>query len=205
MSKPKNSKPAKRETGKTGRRVGAKKASPRTGASRRESRIITFYSYKGGTGRTMALANVAWILASVGRRVLVIDWDLEAPGLHHYFRPFLSDPDLERTPGMIDFFAEFAEAARREAQDGEAGAQGHSEETWYVPLTKLHRYALPIDYAFKPLPGHKEAGRIDLIPAGRQGASYRVLIDSSDWNSFYKDLGGGIFLGGSQGGTAQAL
>ena len=29
-------------------------------------RIITFYSYKGGTGRTMALANTAWILASNG-------------------------------------------------------------------------------------------------------------------------------------------
>ena len=27
-------------------------------------RILTFYSYKGGTGRSMALANVAWILAS---------------------------------------------------------------------------------------------------------------------------------------------
>jgi len=42
--------------------------------------IITFYSYKGGTGRSMALANIAWILASNGKRVLIIDWDLEAPG-----------------------------------------------------------------------------------------------------------------------------
>ena len=45
-------------------------------------RIITFYSYKGGTGRSMALANIAWLMASAGRQVLVIDWDLEAPGLH---------------------------------------------------------------------------------------------------------------------------
>jgi len=56
--------------------------------------IITFYSYKGGTGRSMALANVAWVLASNGRRVLVIDWDLEAPGLHRYFKPFLLDKEL---------------------------------------------------------------------------------------------------------------
>src|SRR5581483_10947473 len=41
----------------------------------RNGRIVTFYSYKGGTGRSMALANVAWLLASGGRRVLVIDWD----------------------------------------------------------------------------------------------------------------------------------
>jgi MinD superfamily P-loop ATPase len=53
------------------------------------SKIITFYSYKGGAGRSMALANVAWILASNGKRVLTVDWDLEAPGLHRYYMPFL--------------------------------------------------------------------------------------------------------------------
>ncbi len=52
-------------------------------------KIVTFYSYKGGTGRTMALANVGWILASTGLKVLVIDWDLDSPGLHRYFHPFV--------------------------------------------------------------------------------------------------------------------
>src|ERR1051326_8441520 len=65
-------------------------------------RIATFYSYKGGTGRSMALANFAWIMAASGKRVLAIDWDLEAPGLHRYFRPFLVDPDLFETDGLID-------------------------------------------------------------------------------------------------------
>jgi len=41
--------------------------------------VITFYSYKGGTGRTMALANVATLLSNK-YKVLIIDWDLEAPG-----------------------------------------------------------------------------------------------------------------------------
>ncbi|HEV3330507.1 MAG TPA: tetratricopeptide repeat protein [Bryobacteraceae bacterium] len=49
------------------------------------SRIVTFYSYKGGVGRTFALANIAVLLAKRGRKVLIIDWDLEAPGLHRYF------------------------------------------------------------------------------------------------------------------------
>ena len=40
----------------------------------RDGKVVTFYSYKGGTGRTMALANVAWILASSGKRVLAVDW-----------------------------------------------------------------------------------------------------------------------------------
>jgi MinD-like ATPase involved in chromosome partitioning or flagellar assembly len=47
--------------------------------------IITFYSYKGGVGRTMALANVAVLLARRGLRVMMVDWDLEAPGLHQFF------------------------------------------------------------------------------------------------------------------------
>jgi MinD-like ATPase involved in chromosome partitioning or flagellar assembly len=43
--------------------------------------IVTFYSLRGGVGRTTALASTASILASRGRRVLCIDMDLEAPGL----------------------------------------------------------------------------------------------------------------------------
>ena len=49
------------------------------------SQIITFYSYKGGVGRSMALANVATLLSKWGKRVLMIDWDLEAPGLENFF------------------------------------------------------------------------------------------------------------------------
>jgi cellulose biosynthesis protein BcsQ len=47
--------------------------------------IVTFYSYKGGVGRSMGLANIAVLLAQRGQRVLVIDWDLEAPGVERYF------------------------------------------------------------------------------------------------------------------------
>lgn len=49
------------------------------------SRIITFYSYKGGVGRTFALANIGVLLAQKGKKVLLMDWDLEAPGLDRYF------------------------------------------------------------------------------------------------------------------------
>jgi len=46
--------------------------------------VVTFYSYKGGVGRSFALANIAVLLARWGHRVLTIDWDLEAPGLERY-------------------------------------------------------------------------------------------------------------------------
>ncbi|MFS8098892.1 tetratricopeptide repeat protein [Lentzea alba] len=52
--------------------------------------IVTFYSYKGGVGRSFCLANVAVQLARWGNRVLCVDFDLDAPGLHEYFRPFLN-------------------------------------------------------------------------------------------------------------------
>jgi MinD-like ATPase involved in chromosome partitioning or flagellar assembly len=43
--------------------------------------IVTFYSFKGGVGRTTALVSCAWQLAREGKRVAVLDLDLEAPGL----------------------------------------------------------------------------------------------------------------------------
>ena len=65
--------------------------------------ITTFYSFKGGVGRTMALVNATVALAKRGRRVLVVDFDLEAPGLDTF--------DLFRSPkpvpGVIDFVAEY--------------------------------------------------------------------------------------------------
>ena len=45
---------------------------------------VTFYSYKGGGGRTLALINTAAYLAEKGNRVLLLDFDLEAPGLDEF-------------------------------------------------------------------------------------------------------------------------
>lgn len=71
---------------------------------RRKQRIprtITFYSFKGGVGRTTALTHVAWILAMRGRKVIAIDLDLEAPGLSSLL-------NLTSTPehGIVDYFYE---------------------------------------------------------------------------------------------------
>src|SRR5579863_9554126 len=85
-----------------------------------QGQVITFYSYKGGTGRTMALANVAWLLASSGKRVLAVDWDLESPGLPRYFNPFLSAEAVRDAPGVIDLIREFdTEASRRQRRKEE--------------------------------------------------------------------------------------
>jgi hypothetical protein len=129
----------------------------------------------------MALANIAWVLASNGRRVLVIDWDLEAPGLHRYFAPFLLDPRLEFSEGLIDFFVNYAEAATKES--GGAG-----DANWFVPYSNLLQYANSLDWQFSG------DGTIDFVPAGRQNGGYSSRVSSFDWRRFYEQFDGGLFL-----------
>jgi hypothetical protein len=150
------------------------------GGAQRAGRIVTFYSYKGGTGRSMALANVAWVLASSGKRVLAIDWDLEAPGLHRYFEPFLADKSLEQSTGVIDFVRDFATAAV--AQEASSGPD------WYEGYSNILAHAIPLDWQF---PG---GGLLHLVPAGKQDAAYAVRVNSFDWQDFYERLGGGVLL-----------
>lgn len=64
-------------------------------------RTVTFYSFKGGVGRTTALAHVAWILALRGRKIVAVDLDLEAPGLSTAFN---LNPQPEY--GIVDYFYE---------------------------------------------------------------------------------------------------
>src|SRR5436189_94654 len=74
--------------------------------------IATFYSYKGGVGRSMALANAAVLLARAGRRVLVVDFDLEAPGIEQYFWYFESE---SAAPGVLDLLADLTTVRPRDS------------------------------------------------------------------------------------------
>jgi MinD-like ATPase involved in chromosome partitioning or flagellar assembly len=49
------------------------------------SRIISIHSYRGGTGKSNTTANIATLLAAGGRRVGVIDTDIQSPGIHVLF------------------------------------------------------------------------------------------------------------------------
>ncbi len=64
-------------------------------------RTVTFYSFKGGVGRTTALTHVASILAMRGRKVVAVDLDLEAPGLSTAF-----NLKLQPKYGIVDYFYE---------------------------------------------------------------------------------------------------
>ncbi|MDA8130393.1 MAG: AAA family ATPase [Elusimicrobia bacterium] len=71
-------------------------------------KFITFYSYKGGVGRSLALVNVAHSLAMKGRKVVILDFDLEAPGLDTMLEFQKSNHDGK---GVIEYISEYKQKA----------------------------------------------------------------------------------------------
>lgn len=63
---------------------------------------IVFFSIKGGVGRSTALAATAWQLAQAGKRVLVLDLDLESPGLSSALLPSERQPKYGITDWLIE-------------------------------------------------------------------------------------------------------
>lgn len=47
--------------------------------------IVSVHSFRGGTGKSNTTANIAAVLASEGKRVGVIDGDIQSPGIHTLF------------------------------------------------------------------------------------------------------------------------
>jgi MinD-like ATPase involved in chromosome partitioning or flagellar assembly len=126
----------------------------------------------------MALANFAWLLAMNNKQVLVIDWDLEAPGVHRYFHPFIEDKELQCTRGLMDFVEDLA---ARAAASPEPLADEEGDVSSYV---------VSLDRAGWNWEEFGDRAGIDLIPAGQQNAGYSKKLNSFDWISFYTKLGG---------------
>jgi MinD-like ATPase involved in chromosome partitioning or flagellar assembly len=49
------------------------------------AKIISIHSFRGGTGKSNIVANIATLLAVRGKRVGVIDTDIQSPGIHVLF------------------------------------------------------------------------------------------------------------------------
>lgn len=65
--------------------------------------VVTFYSFKGGVGRSMSLVNVGVQLAQSGRKVLLVDFDLEAPGLPTFS---LKKPKEDQS-GVLEYVSQY--------------------------------------------------------------------------------------------------
>jgi len=117
--------------------------------------IFTFYSYKGGVGRSMALLNVAYALAGRGRHVLVVDFDLEAPGVSGFMRR-KGEVIGSASHDAIDL----VDWACRAPSTPEASVEALLSEA--PPFEKCH-LPVPTDRRTKLKPRYGEAGRIDVI------------------------------------------
>lgn len=122
------------------------------------TRFVAFYSYKGGVGRTLAMANCARALAASGKKIVLLDFDLEAPGLLH-FDAFQPKNNKKKPAG----FAEYLEVC---LQDG--------------PPEQLDDYI----HECKGLDTDK--GKTWLMPAGRHGEpGYLGFLNRMTWSEFY--------------------
>lgn len=99
--------------------------------------VITFYSLRGGVGRTTALASAARLLAARGRRVLCIDMDFEAPGLPYLFG--LPEPGVDQ--GALPLLLALEEGVDADIRDHVLRAN-EADELYCLPAGTLS-----VDYA----------------------------------------------------------
>ena len=154
--------------------------------------VVTFYSFKGGAGRSMALMNIAIEMAKSGNRVLVVDFDLEAPGLETFNLP---RPKTE-TPGLVDYVQSYL--TNRKAPDvagflyKSAVPLGSHGELWIMPAGMQNsQYAVRLSSINWPSLYTKQDGYFLFEDLKRQWQSFidpdYVLIDS---RTGYTDVGG---------------
>ena len=131
---------------------------------------VTFYSYRGGVGRTTALVNVAVDLALRGRKVLLVDFDLEAPSLASFD---LLRPEGKTHPGLVEFIDEYLRSGK---DTGHRGLRLRGQR--------------------RGVPGHlvsENDGKIWVMPAGRGDDDYWRAFHQIDWKKLY-DLQDGFVL-----------
>lgn len=155
-------------------------------------KVITFYSFKGGMGRTTTLASVALQLVRKKKNVMMIDMDIEAPGLATLFfdddfitngvLDYLLEHAVQGNTDIRDYVKDVTEASLLEEQDGRLYVlpAGKVDENY---IQKLAR----IDYQ-----DHREGAlresMCDMLGAICESYSVDyILIDS---RAGFHDLGG---------------
>ncbi|WP_066675780.1 tyrosine-protein kinase family protein [Clostridium septicum] len=124
-----------------------------------EKKIIAFYSYKGGVGRTSALIQTAYSLAERGKNVALIDLDLESPSFNYVF-----SNDIQSDTGLIDYLHENIYDTNIERNNS-----GLEIDSF---ITKLNKGFL---------------GDIYIIPAGEVNYNYIKKLERIKQNSVYKN------------------
>lgn len=139
--------------------------------------FVVFYSFKGGVGRTLALVNVALLLAKHGRRVLVIDADLEAPGIGR-IKPFSSVS--EDKPGFLDLLLDVI--SRLELNGGLKQADRTPDRNSNLAI-KDYYYKVKRPHGL----GEHRSGSLNFMPSGKKTDDYASRVESLRIGRLYKD------------------
>ncbi|MBS1511799.1 MAG: tetratricopeptide repeat protein [Bacteroidetes bacterium] len=150
----------------------------------RKGQTITFYSYKGGVGRSMALVNIACLAAKENKKILLIDCDLEAPGLHQFFKT------NDDAAGFVDLISDVDEWISTEANNNEEGYCRFMAE-------RFHEYVAanvnPVIAGVKTFNNSMDQNSsfdhtvsIDLIKAGKFDKGYSEKLNKLNWIGIYK-------------------
>ena len=159
--------------------------------------IFTFYSYKGGAGRSMALANVANWLYLQGLRVLMVDWDLEAPGLEAFFSTDeRSLESLQSQLGIIDLLV----AYRRQFPTLPLPAEGSDIDDVVEALNEM---LPPLSTVLCPIESHygakdRREPSLWLLSAGWRAKErfpeYARAVQGFSWSEFYAHFRGEAYF-----------
>jgi cellulose biosynthesis protein BcsQ len=157
-------------------------------------KVITFYSYKGGVGRSFALANVAATLASWGAKVAVMDWDLEAPGISQYFEGWLETNFRDRV-GVVDLILAYQAFHLRATAGRVVGttemASAKAANVSIGSALKLRRYFSEANLG--DVHG-KNGGSLSVMTAGKAGEDYPDRLHKVNWNDLYLKHDFGSFI-----------
>lgn len=160
-------------------------------------RFVAFYSYKGGVGRSLALANTAFSLAAQGKKVLIIDMDFEAPGQHMtelFVRRGADRTDLNDWPGQG--MLEWLESWNRHLGEPKVGFDLNVRPYLRRPRQEITDALEKCAQAKNADVGGAKNGEIWLMPSGNSAdQTYAKRASSFDWNAF-SEQGGGSLLDG---------
>ncbi len=142
----------------------------------KEPQIYTFYSFKGGVGRTMTLMNLAYALAMRGRHVLMVDMDLEAPGLSGFMTrndpPELKKEQLPRHD-VIDLLIWAKRMVRDVPEEGPLPKMDSLD--W--PVSSDYMARVPAEKLGKTEDSLVEPGKLDVIPIDEDRDFYERMAE----------------------------
>ena len=139
---------------------------------------INFYSYKGGVGRTVLMAQIARCLAALGKKVVIADFDFDAPGILAVFKKNFANIN----GGIYDLVNDYKNCDQMTTDRFE-----NFKEC-------LNNYLIDVDIKLNGNRQDNGNGFIKLLPSGCVNNAYWDNISDIEWLQILSSNGDGSFV-----------